>query len=37
MGLRGLGASAGFIVGYNVPVIAYVPFILFGVSVLRGN
>ena len=31
------GLSAGFIVGYNVPFIAYVPFILFGVFVLRGS
>lgn len=31
----GWGLSAGFVVGYNVPFIAYVPFIIFGAVILR--
>ncbi len=30
------GASLGFVVGYNVPVIAYIPFIVLGAFLLRG-
>jgi hypothetical protein len=29
------GASAGFVVGYNVPLLAYIPYIIVGVALLR--
>jgi hypothetical protein len=31
------GLSAGFVVGYNVPLIAYVPYIILGGSILRSG